>query len=53
MVFRLIWFQLVTVILSITTTILAVGSERVNEYQKLLTSAEKYFYPTFLSFSAK
>ena len=29
------------------------GSERVNESQKLLTSAEKYFSPTFSSFSAK
>ena len=25
-------------------------SERVNESQKLLKSAEKYFYPTFSSF---
>ena len=29
------------------------GTERVNEYQKLLTSAEKYFYHTFSLFSAK
>ena len=29
------------------------GGERVNEYQKLLKSAEKYFYPTFSSFWAK
>ena len=29
------------------------GSERVNEYQELLKSAEKYLYPTFPSFSAK
>ena len=29
------------------------GSERVNESQKLLKSAEKYLYPTFSSFSAK
>ena len=29
------------------------GSERVNESQKLLKSAEKYFYSTFSSFSAK
>ena len=29
------------------------GSERVNESQKLLKSAEKYFYPTFSSFWAK
>ena len=28
-------------------------SKRVNESQKLLKSAEKYFYPTFLSFWAK
>ena len=28
-------------------------SERVNESQKLLTSAEKYFYPTFSSFPAR
>ena len=26
------------------------GSERVKESQKLLKSAEKYFYPTFSSF---
>ena len=29
------------------------GSERVNESQKLLQSAEKNFYPTFSSFWAK
>ena len=29
------------------------GSARVNESQKLLKSAEKYFYPTFFSFWAK
>ena len=29
------------------------GSERVNESQKLLTSAEKYCYPSFSSFPAK
>ena len=29
------------------------GSERVNESQKLLQYAEKKFYPTFSSFSAK
>ena len=29
------------------------GSERVNESQKLLKFAEKYFYPTFSSFWAK
>ena len=29
------------------------GSEHVNESQKLLESAEKNFYPTFSSFSAK
>ena len=29
------------------------GSKRVNESQKLLKSAEKYFYPTFSSFWAK
>ena len=29
------------------------GSERVNKSQKLLKSAEKYFYPTFSSFWAK
>ena len=29
------------------------GSERVNEFQKLLKSPEKYFYPTFSSFSGK
>ena len=29
------------------------GSERVNEPQKLLKSAEKHFYPTFSSFWAK
>ena len=29
------------------------GSERVNESQKLLKSAEKYFYPTFSSFWAQ
>ena len=29
------------------------GRERVNESQKLLKSAEKYFYPTFSSFWAK
>ena len=29
------------------------GSERVNESQKLLKSAEKYSYPTFSSFWAK
>ena len=29
------------------------GSERVNQSQKLLTSAEKYFYRTFSSFRAK
>ena len=29
------------------------GSESVNESQKLLESAEKYFYPTFSSFLAK
>ena len=29
------------------------GSERVNETQTLLKSAEKYFYPAFLSFWAK
>ena len=29
------------------------GSESVNESQKLLKSAEKYFYPTFSSFWAK
>ena len=29
------------------------GSERVNESQKLLKSAEKYFYPTFSSSWAK
>ena len=29
------------------------GSERVNESQKQLKSAEKYFYPTFSSFWAK
>ena len=28
-------------------------SERLNESQKLLKSAEKYFYPTFPSFWAK
>ena len=26
------------------------GAQRVNETQKLLKSAEKYFYPTFSSF---
>ena len=30
-----------------------IGSERVNQSQKLLKSAEKYFYPTFSSFSSK
>ena len=29
------------------------GSERVNESQKLLKSAENYFYPTFSSFWSK
>ena len=29
------------------------GSERANESQKLLKSAEKFFYPTFSSFSPK
>ena len=29
------------------------GSERVNESEKLLKSAEKYFYSTFSSFWAK
>ena len=29
------------------------GSEHVNESQKLLKSAEKYFYPTFSLFWAK
>ena len=29
------------------------SSERVNESQKLLKSGEKYFYPTFSSFSVK
>ena len=28
----------------------AFGSERVNSSQKLLESAEKYFYPTFSAF---
>ena len=31
----------------------AVGSERVNESQKLLQYAENNFYPTFSSFWAK
>ena len=29
------------------------GTECVNEFQKLLKSAEKHFYPTFSSFGAK
>ena len=29
------------------------GSQRVNEFHKLLKSAEKYFYPNFSSFWAK
>ena len=29
------------------------GSESVNESQKLLKAAQKYFYPTFSSFSTK
>ena len=31
----------------------AFGSERVNKFQKLLKSAEKYLYPMFPSFRAK
>ena len=29
------------------------GGERVKEFQKLLKSAEKYFYPSFSSFWSK